>query len=255
MSEALLELKNISVTFGGVRAVDDFSLALPAGGRYAIIGPNGAGKSTVVKCIAGDLVPRSGEVLFAGESMRGLSPARRARRGIARTFQNLELCLSMSVLENILTALDSEASLAGSVRNLGRGAARRERADEALELFGIDRYARVPAGMLPYGIRKLVELSRALVTNPRLLVLDEPVAGLAEMTGFVQSLKRVIDQRSTTVLLIEHDMPTVQTICDMVFVLDAGRTIARGPYAEVAADPRVIEAYLGPPEEKDPGPA
>ncbi len=246
MSETLLELRNISVTFGGVRAVDDFSLVLPAGGRVAIIGPNGAGKSTVVKCIAGDLVPNSGEVFFAGESMRGQSPARRARQGIARTFQNLELCLSMSVLENLVTALDSETSLLGSIGNLGRRSARRERVLEALELFGIDRYAGVPAGMLPYGIRKLVELSRALVTNPRLLVLDEPVAGLAEMTGFVQALRRVIEQRSTTVLLVEHDMPTVQTICDMVYVLDAGRMIASGPYAEVAADPRVIEAYLGP---------
>ncbi len=245
MTDAMLEAEGISVTFGGVHAVQDFSIAVPRHGRVAVIGPNGAGKSTLVRCIAGDLKPDSGQVRFHGQSVRRMSPSTRARRGIARTFQNLELFVSMSVMDNLLSALDSETRLWGSLANVGRGARRRARAREALALFGIEGYADTPTGALPYGVRKLVELSRALVTDPPLLVLDDPVAGLSDAQDFVRSLNAAIDRRECTVLLIEHDMPTVQAMCDTVHVMDLGQEIARGSYAEIASNPRVIEAYLG----------
>ena len=247
MTDALLEVEHVFVTFGGVHAVDDFSLSLPLGGRIAVIGPNGAGKSTLVKSIAGDLVPDAGDVRFEGRSVRRLSAPRRARLGIGRTFQNLELFLSMSVLDNVLTAMDSEATLFGSLHNVRRGANRKKRALDALSLFDIDRYADMLTSALPYGVRKLVELSQVLVTEPRLLLLDEPVAGLHDSKEFVASLVEALDRRECGVLLIEHDMPTVQAICDSVYVLDSGQTIAQGSYAEVSMDARVIEAYLGVP--------
>ena len=245
MTEALLEVDHVYVTFGGVHAVDDVSLSLPLGGRVAVIGPNGAGKSTLVKSVAGDVVPDAGDVRFEGRSVRRRSAPSRARMGIGRTFQNLELFLSMSVIDNILTALDAEESLVGSIRHVGRSGGRKRRALDALALFGIERYADMLTGVLPYGVRKLVELSQVLVTEPRLLLLDEPVAGLHDSSEFVGALVEAIGKRECGVLLVEHDMPTVQTICDTVYVLDTGRIIANGSYAEVASDPRVISAYLG----------
>lgn len=245
MSESLLEVQGVYVTFGGVHAVEDVSLSLPLGGRLAVIGPNGAGKSTLIKSIGGDLVPDRGDVRFDGRSVKRLSAPSRARLGIGRTFQNLELFLSMSVLDNVLAALDAEQNLLGSIRNVGHSASRKRRALDALGLFGIDRYADMLAGTLPYGVRKLVELSQVLVTEPRLLLLDEPVAGLHDSSEFVGALVEAIGRRECAVLLVEHDMPTVQAICDTVCVLDTGRMIARGTYAEVSSDPRVIRAYLG----------
>lgn len=245
MTESLLEVQEMYVTFGGVHAVEDVSLSLPIGGRVAVIGPNGAGKSTLVKAIAGDLVPSHGEVRFEGRSLRRISAPSRARLGIGRTFQNLELFLSMSVLDNILAALDAEQTLVGSIRNLGRSAGRKRRALDALGLFGLERYSGMLAGALPYGVRKLVELSQVLVTEPRLLLLDEPVAGLHDSSEFVGALVDAMGRRECGVLLVEHDMPTVQAICDTVYVLDTGQVIAKGSYAEVSSDPRVITAYLG----------
>lgn len=245
MSESLLEVENVYVTFGGVHAVEDFSLSLEAGARVAVIGPNGAGKSTLIKSIAGDLVPDAGTVRFKGRDIRRLSAPTRARLGIGRTFQNLELFLSMSVLENVLAALDARESLFGSMGHVGRSGGRKRRALDALALFGIDRYASVPTGALPYGVRKLVELSRVLVTEPSVLLLDEPVAGLHDSGEFVGALAEAINRRECGVVLVEHDMPTVQTLCDKVYVLDTGRMIANGSYAEVSRDPQVITAYLG----------
>lgn len=249
MSDAILEVEHVFVTFGGVHALEDFTLSVPLGGRVAVIGPNGAGKSTLIKSIAGDITPNSGDVRFEGRSVRRLSTPRRARLGIGRTFQNLELFLSMSVLDNVLAALDAETSLLGSLRSIGHGAQRRQRALDALAVMGIDRYANMQAGALSYGIRKLVDLAQVLVTEPRLLLLDEPVAGLHDSGEFVHSLVAAINQRECAVVLIEHDMETVQTICDSVYVLDSGQTIAQGSFAEIAADPRVIEAYLGVPDD------
>lgn len=245
MSESLLEVEGVYVTFGGVHAVEDVSLSLPLGGRLALIGPNGAGKSTLIKSIGGDLVPGRGDVRFDGRSIKRLSAPSRARLGIGRTFQNLELFLSMSVLDNVLAALDAEQSLLDSIKNVGHSASRKGRALDALGLFGIDRYADMLTGALPYGVRKLVELSQVLVTEPRLLLLDEPVAGLHDSSEFVGALVEAVGRRECAVLLVEHDMPTVEAICDTVCVLDTGRMIAKGSYAEVSSDPRVISAYLG----------
>lgn len=240
-----LEVDTVSVSFGGVHAVQDLSIELPAGGRVAVIGPNGAGKSTLVRAIAGDHQPDTGVVRFEGQDLDGVPPHTRARRGMGRTFQNLEMFTSMTVLDNVLTALDHEQSLLASLRSPGRARQRRARALEALELFDVAQYADVVAGALPYGVRKLVELSRALVTEPRLLLLDEPVAGLSDPESFVAALTHAVDDRGCAVLLVEHHMPTVKTLCDSVYVMNVGRVIAQGTFAEVSSDPRVVEAYLG----------
>jgi ABC-type branched-subunit amino acid transport system ATPase component len=241
----LLEIEDIAVAFGGVRAVQGFSLAMAAGERVAIIGPNGAGKSTLINLIAGVIAPDAGDIRFAGRSIRKVPAQGRARLGIARTFQNLELFLTMSVLENLLVALDSETRVSSPWLGTRHRLPRRQRALQTLKLFGIERYADMPTGALPYGVRKLVELSRVLVAKPRLVLLDEPVAGVDDARQFVSVLATALDQRDVTLLIIEHDMPTVRTLSNHVYVLDAGATIAHGTFAEIAVNPLVIEAYLG----------
>lgn len=243
MSARLLDAVAVSRTFGGVKAVQDVTLNIVAGQRVALIGPNGAGKSTFVNCLAGGLAPTSGDVLLDGRSIRKQSAQARSRLGISRTFQNLELFLSMTVLENVLVAIDGSSSLMRA--RPGHARAVRARAMEALEMLGIDAYANTQAGALPYGVRKLVELSRAFVTEPRLLLLDEPVAGLSETEEFLTVLSDGLDALGCSVLLVEHDMAAVQRLCDIVHVLDGGRLIASGTFAEVARDPSVVKAYLG----------
>lgn len=241
MGEQALSVKNASISFGGIHALENVSLQVENGTRVGLIGPNGAGKTTLINCIAGGLAPDSGEVHLFGEPISRLSAPARATRGIGRTFQNLELFDSMSVLDNVMTALDRP------LRHGGRTAARqrRDRARTAMATFGIEQYAPVAAGSLPYGVRKLVELSRAFVREPRFLLLDEPVAGLSETEAFLGVLVEGLDRLGCGVLLIEHDMPTVRELCERVYVLDTGAVIAEGTFAEVAADPRVVAAYLG----------
>ena len=241
MTEQALDVRNASISFGGIHALSDVSLHVDNGARVGLIGPNGAGKTTLINCIAGGLSPDTGEVDLFGEPIAGLSAPARADRGIGRTFQNLELFDSMTVLDNVMTALDRP------VRGRGRVVARqrRERAHSALAAFGIDRYSQSQAGSLPYGVRKLVELSRAFVREPRFLLLDEPVAGLSETEAFLGALVEGLDELGCGTLLIEHDMPTVKELCEHVYVLDTGSVIAEGTFAQVAADPRVISAYLG----------
>jgi ABC-type branched-subunit amino acid transport system ATPase component len=241
MGEPALEVRNASISFGGIRALRDVSLRVDSGARIGLIGPNGAGKTTLVNCIAGGLTPDSGEVNLFGDTISRRSGPARARLGVGRTFQNLELFDSMSVMDNVMTALDRPA------RREGRAAsrARRDRARSAMATFGVSPYADVEAGSLPYGVRKLVELSRAFVREPRFLLLDEPVAGLSEPEAFLGVLVEGLDRLGCGVLLIEHDMPTVRELCERVYVLDSGAVIAEGTFAEVAADPRVVAAYLG----------
>jgi ABC-type branched-subunit amino acid transport system ATPase component len=241
MTESALDVENASISFGGIDALRNVTLRVDSGTRIGLIGPNGAGKTTLVNCIAGGLTPDSGEVTLFGESISRLSGPARARRGVGRTFQNLELFDSMSVLDNVMTALDRPLQRGG--RTAARS--RRDRARSAMSTFGVDRYAHVEAGSLPYGVRKLVELSRAFVREPRFLLLDEPVAGLSEPEVFLGVLVEGLDRLGCGVLLIEHDMPTVRELCERVYVLDSGAIIAEGTFAEVAADPRVIAAYLG----------
>jgi ABC-type branched-subunit amino acid transport system ATPase component len=246
MSEPLISARNVSRNFGGVKAVQDVSLDIQPGQRVGFIGPNGAGKSTFVNCLAGGLPPSGGDVLVDGKSILRLSSQGRSRLGIARTFQNLELFLSMTAFENVLVAIDGTSRIGSSLRP-GHARRARARAMEALAMLGIEGYADIPTGALPYGIRKLVELSRAFVTEPRLLLLDEPVAGLSDTEEFLDVLSEGIDQLGCGVLLVEHDMSAVRRLCEVVHVLEGGRLIASGSYEEIARDPHVIEAYLGAP--------
>lgn len=247
MDTAILEIRDVRRHFGGVKAVDGVSLTVERGRRVALIGPNGAGKSTLANCVAGSARPSSGDVYFAGQQVTSHSAQSRARRGMARTFQNLELFQTMTVFENVQLALDGRS--ASRTRRPRSERLARDKVMSALDALGLLGYAHESIARLPYGVRKLVELSRAFVSEPTLLILDEPVAGLSDTERFLDSLEEGLDRLECAVLLIEHDMPTVRRLCEVVHVLDSGRLIASGAYADVARDERVIEAYLGSSEE------
>lgn len=242
MSEPVLKVDNVSVSFGGVHALKDVKLDIAPGARVGLIGPNGAGKTTLIKCIAGNTTPDRGAVFLNGTPLGNRSAAGRARDGVARTFQNLELFDSMSVFNNVLVTLDGLGFENSSARS------RRERTNDVLERFGISSYADIPVNELPYGIRKLTELSRAFVSAPKLVLLDEPVAGLADTEAFIDTVIEALDELGCATLLVEHDMSTIERVCDEVYVLDAGEIIAHGSYTEVSTSERVIHAYLGVPD-------
>ena len=258
VAPVLLELEDIIVRFSGMLAVDHVSLRIRGAQRVGVIGPNGAGKSTLANCVTGYLTPNEGRLRLDGHDLSRAPSHRRARAGISRTFQNLELFSSMTVFDNVLTALD--APVASRVRP----AALRQRKEQVhgmLDLFGIGDQGQLTVETLSYGTRKLVELARAMVRTPKLLVLDEPAAGLAsgEKEHLAARLGDALEERGCALLLIEHDMPTVRALCEHVYVLDAGLMIAQGSFAEIATNPAVIEAYLGSSrntaaQQPDPGP-
>ena len=248
----ILETERLSIGFGGVRAVDEVSLAVEAGIVFSIIGPNGAGKTTLFNLISGLYVPLDGCVRFAGEDVTGLAPDRLARRGLSRTFQNLQIFFRMTALENVMvgrhrhegTGILSDLLHLPSVNRQNRDT--REAAHEALALVGMSAAADRPAGTLPYGELKRLEIARALASEPRVLLLDEPAAGCNPVeTQELDLVIRSIVKGGMTVVLVEHDMRLVMNISDRIHVLANGRTLIEGTAAEVRSSPAVIEAYLG----------
>ncbi len=251
-ASALLQILGLSKRFGGLPALWEVSFGAATGQVTALIGPNGAGKTTLLNCLSGVLPPDQGAIWFNGENLAGLPAHQVARLGIARTFQNLRLFPSLSVLDNVLTGLTVQAQgsmLQALLRPPGlRHQERRLRllALEALDTFGLTDKADLPAGVLPYGDKKRVELARAFVSQPVLTLLDEPVAGLnPEETAEIAGLLRLLRQQGNTILLVEHDMELVMGVADQVVVLDGGKLIASGPPEEVRVNPLVLEAYLG----------
>ena len=249
----LLEVKDASISFGGLKAVDGFSLSLPEGSLQGLIGPNGAGKTTVFNLLTGVYQADGGSIALGGRSLRGMRPYQIAAAGVARTFQNIRLFGNLSVLDNVRIASHcrSRGTLAGAVLrdagSIGEERAIEERAHQLLEIFGLDTRAEEQAKNLPYGDQRRLEIARALSTSPAVLLLDEPAAGMNphEKLALKALVQQVRKDFAVTILLIEHDMGVVMDISDRVVVLDYGRKIGDGSPDEVRANPDVISAYLG----------
>src|SRR5262245_6906521 len=249
----VLVVENVALSFGGVKALQDVSFDVREHEIRAIIGPNGAGKSSMLNVINGVYHPQEGRIKFRGEVRREMNPHRAAAQGIARTFQNIALFKGMSVLDNIMTGrnLKMRANFIEQAIHVGR--ARREelenrrRVEEVIDFLEIQHIRKVPVGRLPYGLQKRVELARALASEPSLLLLDEPMAGMnvEEKQDMCRFVLDVNEQYGTTICLIEHDMGVVMDISDRVVVLDYGKKIGDGTPDEVKANPEVIAAYLG----------
>ena len=249
---ALLDVLDLSIHFGGVKAVQNVSFSIDPGIVYSVIGPNGAGKTTLFNLVTGVYRPTTGEIRLDGEPIQGRSPNELARRGVARTFQNLQVCMNMSALENVMVGahlrLDRNPLKAAlrmpALRR--RDGELREEAAALMRFVGLERYTGANADAMPYGALKRMEIARALAMKPRLLFLDEPAAGLnPKETLEIDELIRKLAESGITVVLVEHDMKMVMNISHRILVLDYGRKLTEGTAEEVRRDPNVIAAYLG----------
>ncbi|WP_418666569.1 ABC transporter ATP-binding protein [Allofournierella sp.] len=250
---ALLEVTNLGIAFGGLQAVAQLDMKLEKGDLFGLIGPNGAGKTTVFNMLTGVYRPTEGDIILDGVNITGKKPEKICRAGIARTFQNIRLFNELTVLDNVKVGLHNQVRYnmwTGVFRLPGYREKEREmnkRAMKLLRIFDLDKEARLPASSLPYGKQRKLEIARALATNPKLLLLDEPAAGMNpnETEELMNTIKSVRDTFGVAVLLIEHDMNFVMGICEHIVVLDYGRVIAEGPGEVIRNHPKVIAAYLG----------
>jgi branched-chain amino acid transport system ATP-binding protein len=249
----LLELRQVDKIFGGLHAVRAVSLSVAAGEIFGLIGPNGAGKTTIFNVITGVYRPDGGQVLFSGKDISGQSPARIAAGGIGRTFQNIRLFRSMTAEQNVMVAghrLHRAGLWSAVLRNNAYAEDERrlrQRARDLLDALGLSKHADETASSLPYGSQRRLEIARALMLSPELLLLDEPAAGMnsQEARDLERQIRWLARERGVTVVLVEHNMSVVMSVCDRVHVLDHGETICSGSPAQVKADPKVLAAYLG----------
>ncbi|MBE5976348.1 MAG: ABC transporter ATP-binding protein [Paenibacillaceae bacterium] len=250
---ALLEINNLGISFGGLRAVDNFSITIEKGQLYGLIGPNGAGKTTIFNLLTGVYKPNAGTILLDGNNITGKKTVDINRAGIARTFQNIRLFKDLTVLDNVKTGLHNShpySTVAGILRLPNYYKVEKqmdEKAVELLKVFDLDKEKDTLASNLPYGKQRKLEIARALATGPKLLLLDEPAAGMNpnETTELMDTIRFVRDNFDMTILLIEHDMKLVSGICERLTVLNFGQVLTQGKTADVLHDPEVIKAYLG----------
>ena len=251
MSEYILETRELGISFGGLKAAQDVNLKIKKKQLYGLIGPNGAGKTTVFNMLTGVYKPTHGSFFLDGEDLTGRSPIEINKKGIARTFQNIRLFSNMSVIDNVLVGNQSKCNLFESIFRLPRyfrtERELRAKARELLRVFGLDEERKALACNLPYGKQRKLEIARALATNPKLLLLDEPAAGMnpQETAELVETILFVRDHFDMTILLIEHDMSFVSGLCDELTVLNFGTVLAQGETKAALQDPEVIRAYIG----------
>jgi len=247
---SLLSIDGLSISFGGIQALDDVDVVVEPEEILAVIGPNGSGKTTLFNCISGSYRPQSGQIQFQGQSLLGLSPDRVARKGISRTFQNLRLFLHMTVLDNLLLGrhIKFKKNPVHAFLRLRREELRhREMVEELIDFLQLEAYRMVRISDCPYGVQKRAELARALALEPRLLMLDEPVSGLTaeEKQETAYLINEIRGRFKPTVLLVEHDLRIASALADRMVALDSGKKIAEGPPDEVQRNPDVVRAYLG----------